>query len=226
MAGGEPEAERLGFIRRAGNVYTWCQESTSPIPRKGDKAVEDKEDDLVIVNALSRVLRGGSFVSQASIVRSSYRNNDVPTNRYSGLSVFVRRGLLRLDFFTALPLPEGTEGDGIDLEPHVTTRGNSRNHRFVLRERIERNLYDLLEILIRAKYTRNRQELLDQANLVLEILRLQMRLAKDLQCLKVESYGFAAKAIDKIGKRWAAGSRAASHETTRQASKGMFNASV
>jgi hypothetical protein len=27
-----------------------------------------------------------------------------------------------------------------------------RNHRFVLGERIERNLYDLLEILIRAKY--------------------------------------------------------------------------
>src|SRR5271168_2257342 len=75
-----------------------------------------------------------------------------------------------------------------------------RNHRFVLGERIERNLYDLLEILIRAKYTRNRQDLLEQANLTLEILRFQVRLAKDLQCLKVESYGFAAKAIDEIGK--------------------------
>jgi len=40
-----------------------------------------------------------------------------------------------------------------------------RNHRFVLGERIERNLYDLLETLLRAKYTRNRQELLHQANL-------------------------------------------------------------
>jgi hypothetical protein len=75
-----------------------------------------------------------------------------------------------------------------------------RNHRFVLGERIERNLYDLLELLIRAKYNRNRQELLEQANLVLEILRFQMRLAKDLQCLKIESYGFAAKAIDEVGK--------------------------
>src|SRR3954452_23383731 len=54
-----------------------------------------------------------------------------------------------------------------------------RNHRFVLGERIERTLYDLLEILIRAKYTRQRHELLDQANLVLEILRFQTRLAKD-----------------------------------------------
>ena len=75
-----------------------------------------------------------------------------------------------------------------------------RNHRFVLGERIERNLYDVLEILIRAKYSKQRQELLEQANLILEILRFQVRLAKDLQCLKVESYGFAAKAIDEIGR--------------------------
>ena len=40
-----------------------------------------------------------------------------------------------------------------------------RNHRFVLGERIERNLYNLLETLIQAKYTRNRQRLLEQANL-------------------------------------------------------------
>jgi hypothetical protein len=74
-----------------------------------------------------------------------------------------------------------------------------RNHRFVLGERIERNLYDILETLIRAKYTRQRQELLEQANLVVEILRFQMRLAKDLQCLEIESYGFPAKAIDDRG---------------------------
>jgi len=75
-----------------------------------------------------------------------------------------------------------------------------RNHRFVLGARIERNLYDVLENLIKAKYRRERQELLQQANLTLEILRFQMRLAKDLQCLKVESYGFAAKSIDEIGR--------------------------
>jgi hypothetical protein len=75
-----------------------------------------------------------------------------------------------------------------------------RNHRFVLGERIERNLYDLLESLLKAKYTRDRHSLLEQANLTLEILRFQMRLAKDLQCLKVNSYAFAAEAIDQIGK--------------------------
>ena len=75
-----------------------------------------------------------------------------------------------------------------------------RNHRFVLGERIERNLYTLLETLIRAKYNKSRQRLLEESNLTLEILRFQMRLAKDLQCLKVDSYGFASKSIDEIGR--------------------------
>jgi hypothetical protein len=43
-----------------------------------------------------------------------------------------------------------------------------RNHRFVLGERIERSLYNLLETLIQAKYTRSRQRLLEDANLALE----------------------------------------------------------
>ncbi len=86
-----------------------------------------------------------------------------------------------------------------------------RNHRFVLGERIERNLYDLLETLIQAKYNRQRQPFLEKANMTLEILRFQMRLAKDLQCLKLPSYAFAAKAIDEIGRLvggWLKGERA------------------
>ncbi len=50
-----------------------------------------------------------------------------------------------------------------------------RNHRFVLGERIERNLYDLLELLIQAKYSKEPGPLLQDANLKLEILRFQFR---------------------------------------------------
>jgi hypothetical protein len=39
-----------------------------------------------------------------------------------------------------------------------------------------------------------------RANLTLETLRFQMHLAKDLQCLKVKSYGHAGKPIDEIGR--------------------------
>ena len=80
-----------------------------------------------------------------------------------------------------------------------TGRFSSRR-RFVLGERLERTLYDLLEMLIQAKYSRDRKSLLDEANLKLEILRFQMRLAKDLQCLQAKSYGFASKQINEIGK--------------------------
>ena len=41
---------------------------------------------------------------------------------------------------------------------------------------------------------------MNDANLKLEILRFQVRLAKDLECLQVKSYAFAAKQIDEIGK--------------------------
>lgn len=75
-----------------------------------------------------------------------------------------------------------------------------RNHRFVLGERIERQVYELLETLIKAKYSKERSALLETANLQLEILRFQMRLAKDLQCLKIGSYEFASQAIDEIGR--------------------------
>jgi hypothetical protein len=54
--------------------------------------------------------------------------------------------------------------------------------------------------LIQAKYQRDRVALLESANLKLETLRFQMRLAKDLQCLKVSSYAFASKSIDEIGR--------------------------
>jgi hypothetical protein len=82
---------------------------------------------------------------------------------------------------------------------HHTSRF-PRNHRFGLGDRIERHLYKVLETLIQAKYTRDQQELLRGANLRLEILRFQVRLAKDMQCLKTNSYAHAAKAIDEIGR--------------------------
>lgn len=48
-----------------------------------------------------------------------------------------------------------------------------RDHRFVLGERLERQLYGILENLIRAKYRRVRKAVLDDVNLDLEILRFR-----------------------------------------------------
>jgi hypothetical protein len=42
--------------------------------------------------------------------------------------------------------------------------------------------------------------LLRRANLRLEVLRFQVRLAKDLQCLRANSYEFGSKAVNEIGR--------------------------
>jgi formylglycine-generating enzyme required for sulfatase activity len=69
----------LGLFDVQGNVLAWCQESYRPYPAgKGAEAVEDLEDGLVVGSTVTRVLRGGSFLSRAS-VRSANRYNVVPT---------------------------------------------------------------------------------------------------------------------------------------------------
>jgi formylglycine-generating enzyme required for sulfatase activity len=63
-------------------VFTWCQERYKDYPATKDDVVsEDKEDDLVVSSTVSRVLRGGSFGLQASLVRSADRNSNVPSYR-------------------------------------------------------------------------------------------------------------------------------------------------
>ena len=85
-----------------------------------------------------------------------------------------------------------------------------RSHRFILGERLERRLYTLLETLIQARYSRDRRDLLRQANLHLEVLRFQFRLAHDLQCLRTNSYGFASELVAQVGAMVGGWSKASS----------------
>ena len=64
---------------------------------------------------------------------------------------------------------------------------------------MESRLQRLLELLLRAKYSRRKTEYLNDANIELEILRFQLRLAKDLRILPVKSHGHAAGLIQAMG---------------------------
>lgn len=75
-----------------------------------------------------------------------------------------------------------------------------RSHRFTLGDRMEVRLYELLELFLRAKYSRDRLPTLRKANMELELLRFQFRLAKDLECLSVKSYGCSSRTVNEIGK--------------------------
>src|SRR5262245_19988121 len=75
-----------------------------------------------------------------------------------------------------------------------------RSHRFPLGDRLEVRLYTVLELLIRARYMRDRLSLLRQVNVELELLLFQFRLATDLTCLSLDSYGHAARSVDEVGR--------------------------
>ena len=75
----------LGLFDMHGNDWEWCQGVYKPYPKGGHgKANDDKEGDIgVITGTDGRVLRGGSFVNPASIVRSAFRVSYVPTIRFN-----------------------------------------------------------------------------------------------------------------------------------------------
>jgi len=73
-------------------------------------------------------------------------------------------------------------------------------YRFTLAERVGNRLYEVLEILIEAKYTSATKELLKRVNLHLEVLRFQFRLAKDLRCWSIDHYGSGCRKVDEVGR--------------------------
>jgi hypothetical protein len=72
-----------------------------------------------------------------------------------------------------------------------------RHHRYSLGLTIENRM----QVLLTAKYAREKVAFLQQANLELEVLRFQVRLAKDLRALSVDSHGHAAKLIAAVGRQ-------------------------
>ena len=75
-----------------------------------------------------------------------------------------------------------------------------REQRFLLGDRIESVLFDILELLITAVYTKEKKGYLTKANLRLEHLRFLTRIAKDMHYLNLKAYEFSSRAINEIGK--------------------------
>ena len=93
--------------------------------------------------------------------------------------------------------------DFYDLMLYLTQRTEKfpRHHRYSLGAAIESRLHGILSLLIQAKYVSEKQDFLRTANLELEILRFQLRLAKDVQALSIHSHGFAARQMHAIGSQ-------------------------
>jgi len=75
-----------------------------------------------------------------------------------------------------------------------------RLHRFLLGDRIEVKLLEILDDLIEAYYTKSKEGLLRAANLRCEQLRVLIRLCRDLGIIGMDKYTTASEKLDEIGR--------------------------
>ena len=75
-----------------------------------------------------------------------------------------------------------------------------RDKKYTIGDRLLNRLYDVLEDLIKAKYrSRNKLELLEQANVGLEIVRFYQRLILTDNLWNRKRYQFASKSVNEVG---------------------------
>jgi hypothetical protein len=75
-----------------------------------------------------------------------------------------------------------------------------KSQRFTLGAYIANNSIEMLDLVIEAQYSRNRQPLLEKLNTVLEKLRLFIRMAKELQFLPFSKYESGTKMLVELGR--------------------------
>jgi hypothetical protein len=85
------------------------------------------------------------------------------------------------------------------LIPHLDKFPRMR--RFTLGERIEAGLLEVLELLVEAAYTRNKDTSLRRANLKLEVVRHLWRVAHELKVSATRQYEHGATLIDDLGRQ-------------------------
>jgi hypothetical protein len=74
-----------------------------------------------------------------------------------------------------------------------------RDYRFTLGDRIISGLYDLLEGLIKARYSQNKLTQLEALNSHLDILRHQTRLLHEFNLMAGDRYEYAGQLLHGIG---------------------------
>jgi len=89
-----------------------------------------------------------------------------------------------------------------DLAREMTRRTQKlpRDLKFVLGDRMLTTTYDVLDLLIEAKYSAQKRPILTKTNLALERLRFQVRLCAEEKLISMKQYEFIANLINEIGR--------------------------
>ncbi len=77
--------------------------------------------------------------------------------------------------------------------------GLPRNHHFILGDRIIKGLYDLMEGLIKAKYSPQKLDLLESSNIQLELMRYQRQLLIDFGLISQGQFAEIGQSLQSIG---------------------------
>lgn len=75
-----------------------------------------------------------------------------------------------------------------------------KSQRFVLGQRMETAILEILEGIIEANQERNKVLYLKRVSVELDKLRILVRLSKDMRFISIKQYQFAAEKINEIGK--------------------------
>lgn len=75
-----------------------------------------------------------------------------------------------------------------------------KNYKFLLGDRMQSAILDVLEDLIDASYSREKGDILQRVNLRLEKLRYMFRLSNDLALLDQRRYLYAVESLNEIGR--------------------------
>ncbi|MCB0597797.1 MAG: diversity-generating retroelement protein Avd [Lewinellaceae bacterium] len=79
-----------------------------------------------------------------------------------------------------------------------------RQQKFLLADRIQLKVMEILDLFIEAYYSSSPQEkaaLLRRVNLQLEKLRYLIRLSNDLRCINEDRYAYISRQVNDIGKQ-------------------------
>ncbi len=74
-----------------------------------------------------------------------------------------------------------------------------KKSRFTVTNRMENIALDIVELLIEAKYKKEKRFILKKVNLHLEKIRILLRISHDLRLISTKSYNFATKRINELG---------------------------
>ncbi len=74
-----------------------------------------------------------------------------------------------------------------------------KKSRFTITNRIENTALNVVELLIEAKYSRDKRPMLKKVNLCFEKMRILLRVSHEMKLIPTKSYHFASKSINETG---------------------------